>query len=405
MKYLIAIFLIAITSIGHANSCSYTSKSFSNWIMEYFRSPNASIEELSCSLKYYSNSSMFEEYPDSRMLTAYFFMNVYPESEYLYLFNKLNNQSSLNEKMFLLHVLWAKNSENSRNLLAKTAIDWDEPVIQEMVPKMLDSPPRDILIVQPESAAELDNLWAVFFATGNEEPIRQIASVLHLFEEGHGMKIAVAGAAKWSLTSNATHYPEIKAIIQKLEKIASGEQKTVLKDILEKSTHNNSKKNASEEGWLAKDGSRVKETDNMKSVKGFGGSLLVTPDEDWEEKWNTPSHTTPYFREASTVKYGQKLSILTFFTNPMLDQIGNIHLSCGIKVTRPDGTTSFDQKNIECLKGPFHSDPHSVFLSPVVIHYSGDEGDPAGEWNVEIYITDENRDATVHLKSSFTLVE
>ncbi|MFV1985542.1 MAG: hypothetical protein ACC657_18480 [Thiohalomonadales bacterium] len=163
--------------------------------------------------------------------------------------------------------------------------------------------------------------------------------------------------------------------------------------------------NVSYEGWITKDGKRVQNTDNMKSIKGFGGWLIITPDKNWAEKWETPSHTTPYFSEAKEVKYGQQLTILTFYINPLVDKSGNVNIICGIKVTRPDKTVSIDEQNIKCINGNFPGNPRSVYLSPVVIKYSGDAGDPPGKWLVEVNILDKNRNAHVYLKSHFTLVK
>ena len=164
-------------------------------------------------------------------------------------------------------------------------------------------------------------------------------------------------------------------------------------------------KNDVYEGWRTKDGNIVPNTDNMKSIKGFGGWLIITPDSDWGEKWSTPAYVSPKFSEASSVDYGQKLTILTFFVNPKLSAKGTANITCGVKITRPDNTVSVDQQNIGCLKDIEIKEPRNVHLSPIVIDYVGEAGDPPGEWVVEININDINRGAFIPLKSSFTLNE
>ena len=57
-------------------------------------------------------------------------------------------------------------------------------------------------------------------------------------------------------------------------------------------------------GWVTRDGKPVANSDAMKSIDGFGGWLVVTPDLDWEAKWNTSPETTPDFSEAKNVAYG-----------------------------------------------------------------------------------------------------
>lgn len=158
-------------------------------------------------------------------------------------------------------------------------------------------------------------------------------------------------------------------------------------------------------GWITRDGKPVPNTDSMKSIDGFGGSLVVTPDPDWEAKWNTSPDTVPHFREASKVRYGERLTILTFFINPQVNESGEINVVCDIKVTRPDGSQSINSKGIECAKRKLQGDPHSVRLTSAVINYTGDKGDPPGLWKIDVSLTDRNRKVIVPLKTKFELVE
>ena len=64
--------------------------------------------------------------------------------------------------------------------------------------------------------------------------------------------------------------------------------------------------------WLTSTGEKAPEKENQKRNAGFGGVLLITPDKDWQEKWNTPKEHVPYFSEAKNVKVGDELTILLF---------------------------------------------------------------------------------------------
>ena len=44
--------------------------------------------------------------------------------------------------------------------------------------------------------------------------------------------------------------------------------------------------------WRGEDGKPIAETKSMKSQSDFAGSMLLTTDEDWQEKWNTPPERT-----------------------------------------------------------------------------------------------------------------
>jgi hypothetical protein len=120
--------------------------------------------------------------------------------------------------------------------------------------------------------------------------------------------------------------------------------------------------------WLGPDKSQWPDTEFRKTRNGFSGMLLVTPDTDWEQKWNTPPDTIPRFRSAKNVQVGERLVVLTFFANPQQDESKNVNVVCSIKAIRPDNTISVDEKDIPCLKGELRDDPKYIRLSPAIIN-------------------------------------
>jgi len=160
-----------------------------------------------------------------------------------------------------------------------------------------------------------------------------------------------------------------------------------------------------QEGWIDRQGNPIPDTAAQKSVQGFGGWVLVTPDADWEEKWNTPAEATPHFSEAKTVGRGERVFVLIFFANPQLNRDGSADVTCDIDVTRPNGTSSIHQTDAVCFRGPLNSDPHHTYLSGPVIGFVGDPGDPLGEWLVRVTVKDNVRHVSVPLKTSFVLLE
>ena len=171
--------------------------------------------------------------------------------------------------------------------------------------------------------------------------------------------------------------------------VATAEQETFLTD---------------DSGWVDMNGHKIPDASNIKSVNGFGAHLLVTPDRDWAAKWDTSHDTVPYFSEADRVQIGERLTILTFYINPMADATGNVLITCDLKVVRPDGTLSVKENGLECVAGELAGDPRSVRLSPFVLEYIGEPHDPLGKWSVEVVMTDEMRGAIASLKTSFELI-
>jgi len=158
-------------------------------------------------------------------------------------------------------------------------------------------------------------------------------------------------------------------------------------------------------GWVNRDGSPAPDTDNLKSKKGFGGWVIVTPDEDWAEKWDTPPENTPHFKEASSVSYGDSVTILIFIINPVVDDNGEANVLCDIQVVRPDNTFSINATNMECLKGELQGNPRNIRLTTPIIKFVGEAGDPPGDWIVNININDRNRGVLLRLNTGFELVE
>src|SRR5262245_54364507 len=130
-------------------------------------------------------------------------------------------------------------------------------------------------------------------------------------------------------------------------------------------------------GWRDANGNPTPDTDSRKSSNGLAGWLLTTSDPDWEAKWNTPEHEIPTFAGAETVKRGESIFTLIFIVNPKPDAKGQVNVSCDVKVTRPNGTTSIDEKNVDCLKGELQGNPHNLRLAAPVLGFVGEPADPA----------------------------
>lgn len=155
--------------------------------------------------------------------------------------------------------------------------------------------------------------------------------------------------------------------------------------------------------WLGPERSTWTDTEYRKTENDFGGWLIVTPDMDWKEKWNTHPDTVPYFNEAKSVKVGNQIVILTFFVNPKTNEKKQTNVLCDIKVTRPDKSVSINQKGIICMQGELQGNPDYIRLAPAVINFTGEESDPVGKWDIEVGISDVFRKTKLQLKTSFVL--
>jgi len=157
--------------------------------------------------------------------------------------------------------------------------------------------------------------------------------------------------------------------------------------------------------WKDEHGDPAPESPAQKSRDGFGGWLITTIDSDWEEKWNTPSENIPSFNVASEISVGERVTTLVLFTNALVDEDGLIDVRCDIRVFRPNGTTSIDEQDIECYKGPIDGDPYALRMTAATIEFVGEPEDPLGEWVTEVTLIDTNRKTSLELRSVFELTE
>lgn len=159
----------------------------------------------------------------------------------------------------------------------------------------------------------------------------------------------------------------------------------------------------SDDVWRAPDGTAIPETPARKAINGFGVSLVITADPDWQAKWETPSHVTPSFTEAKSVATGGRLTILTFVVNPRPSSREELNVTSHILVTRPNGTTSVNAPGSPCLSGKLAGPATNVRLCEAVIQFSADPGDAPGIWKVKVTVRDENSGTAVPVEGSFAL--
>lgn len=157
-------------------------------------------------------------------------------------------------------------------------------------------------------------------------------------------------------------------------------------------------------GWVDMKGKPVPETDAAKSRDGFSATLVITPDQDWQQKWDTPPETIPRFTEAGEVGPGGELFILTFLSNPKVDPAsGMTDVACDFAVLRPDGSDSTRERDLPCFTVKLPGDPRSVYLSTAALKYVAEPSDQRGEWTVSVTLKDRLRGVEVPLHASFVV--
>lgn len=158
------------------------------------------------------------------------------------------------------------------------------------------------------------------------------------------------------------------------------------------------------QAWRGPDGTPSPPSESRKEVEGFSAMVLVTPDLDWQAKWNTPPDVIPEFRESDSVARGETVAILIFLSSPKIVD-GAIDTKVDLRVIEPDGAPQADLKAEPCLTGPAKEIGANVLLCESSMLFFASPTDPVGEYTVEVVVRDLNRGVEVPLRTRFRMVE
>jgi hypothetical protein len=207
---------------------------FGRWMTYYYIQPEP--DKIPSAIKYYSDSIIFNKV-SSRLPMVAFFAAVLKKDEELMkkAYEDISRDGSVNSKITFLRAMWLINSSQSKNLIDKANIEWKSEEVIKQIQSILSTRPPDIFNDAIKNASQLDMLWATFLATGDSVPVKRIISTLHLLKDGHGLDIAIGGAAQWSIGSNAIQHRRVYDICQEELKNTSGETRNILQEIVSKS--------------------------------------------------------------------------------------------------------------------------------------------------------------------------
>lgn len=161
---------------------------------------------------------------------------------------------------------------------------------------------------------------------------------------------------------------------------------------------------AGAQAWRAPDGTPGPSSESRREVDGFSAMLLVTPDMDWQDKWDTPPDVIPHFREADRVARDERLAILVFYANPAVVD-GRADVVLGLRVVQPDGNAQLHAPEAACFSGPLGGDLANVRLCETSLGYIADPDDLSGDWTVEVVVRDRLRGAEIPLRTRFRVLD
>lgn len=229
--FLTVIMVMASVSVSAA-AVFNSEKEFENFMTYYYRDPQP--EKVIAALSYYVNSPLYKD-SGSRMSLAHFFAYIL-KSEPAILeqyYERQNNKGTTDSRIFALNVLWLINNKSSLDMISKAEHNWKDRQIQKIIMNIHAASVYDVLKGTPRTPAELNNLWGIFLATGNELAVKKVISVLPFKEKSEKKDILLGAAAQWSLASNAIQHEKVLGILKHEQKFARGTVKKLLKQMIE----------------------------------------------------------------------------------------------------------------------------------------------------------------------------
>jgi len=231
----IALLLIFPTVI-YSTETFESQEKFGNWTTFYYLHPEP--QKVPSAISYYSDSPMYKSNATLPMMA--FFAALFKNDEPL--MQKAYDETSLtgseNSKIMLISILGLVNNAESRSLLEKAEETWSSPRLQGIIGRQLSNHPKDVLEASIGSPLILDMLWAIFFATGSDLPVKKIISVIALQEQDHGQEIMVGGAPNWSLRSNAQQHKKVYEICKQELAASRGVSKQLLSQVIAEADKN-----------------------------------------------------------------------------------------------------------------------------------------------------------------------
>jgi hypothetical protein len=145
-------------------------------------------------------------------------------------FSKLEGLPNAQRRL-LCGALWYSDTPQGLEQLKKEAARV-APLDNADIVKLTTAKPPSIASLEITAPSVLDMLWASFMATGDERYVIRIISTLPWVEEKNLNRLLIAGAARWSLTSNAIQHRKVLEICK--AQVGKQEEKTVsiLKEVL-----------------------------------------------------------------------------------------------------------------------------------------------------------------------------
>ena len=155
-------------------------------------------------------------------------------------------------------------------------------------------------------------------------------------------------------------------------------------------------------GWTIND-KPAPDTDNGKSMNGFGAQMWIINDESFFDDWNKPE--TPNLTFTETAIRNKKVFIIFLFINPGIDEQSKANVVADVLIKDPSGEVYGDFTDIEIWQRDYNTPRNSIQLGVAHLGLVIEDGEQLGTYKIEAVVKDRIKNVSLKLNTEFTAIE
>ena len=135
----------------------------------------------------------------------------------------------------------------------------------------------------------------------------------------------------------------------------------------------------------------------VKASRELAATVIVSPDGDWVEKWNTPQ--APRITRLRTVEVDQKVTV-GILVSGLRPVKGRVRYSVAVQIIDPKGKVIFDPPDFASRASGKAPSGNAFLLVNPTFDFSAEKSDPRGVYRFRAVVTDLNRAKNTKFKAS-----
>jgi hypothetical protein len=147
------------------------------------------------------------------------------------------------------------------------------------------------------------------------------------------------------------------------------------------------------------DSSQTTQIPHGATKDGFSSTMYFTEDLDFQKKFHEGGNII--LNGTTKVWVNVPFLVIITFSGPGMSSNGDAKITIDIKITKPDGTTYFEAKDVPGWDGKYRYSERSMQLADAVIKMRIEPTDPLGKYTVNATVRDSVKGVNLALVKAF----